>query len=389
MMTISFSDAGSADLRVDAVYRGGRTGNAGDDPLPRLLKVSNAGGFRYRGQIDALEMVVLTSSGSEPDWPDMLDRETGVYTYYGDNRSPGRGLHETPRKGNELLKRVFGLASFGVEERRSVPPVFLFANTGEWRDVVFLGLAVPGTVDLRASEDLVAIWRVSKGSRFQNYRARFSVLDAPVVSRAWIEDIIAGDPHKTNAPEAWSSWVRTGQRRMLTATRSLEFRTKAEQIPDNPGDRTTLRRVYEYFRENPYGFERCAAELAKLLLPDIAELDMTRPSRDGGRDAIGKLRIGSGSSGIVVDFALEAKCYGTSKGVTVRDMSRLISRLRHRQFGVLVTTSYVSLQAYREVKEDQHPIIVVSGADVVEVLRANGYSSAEAVQTWLEESFAP
>jgi hypothetical protein len=32
----------------------------------------------------------------------------------------------------------------------------------------------------------------------------------------------------------------------------------------------------------------------------------------------------------------------------VREMSRLISRLRHRQFGVLVTTSYVDNQAYRE-----------------------------------------
>ena len=387
MMTIPFSETDSADLRVDAVYRGGRAGNAGDDPLPRLLKVSNAGGFRYRGQIDALEMVVLTSSGSEPDWPDMLDKETGVYTYFGDNRSPGRGLHETPRKGNELLERVFGLASFGLEERRSVPPVFLFANTGEWRDVVFLGLAVPGTVDVRASEDLVAIWRASKGSRFQNYRARFSVLDAPVVPRAWIEDVVAGNPHTSNAPEAWSNWIRTGRRRVLTAARSLEFRTKAEQVPANAGDHAILRSVQAYFRDDPYGFERCAAELARLLLPGIAELDMTRPSRDGGRDAIGKLRIGTGASSIVVEFALEAKRYATATPVSVRDVSRLISRLRHRQFGILVTTSYVSLQAYQEIKEDQHPIIIVAGADVVELLRANGYARVESVEAWLEQNF--
>ncbi|MCP1762460.1 O-acetyl-ADP-ribose deacetylase (regulator of RNase III) [Bradyrhizobium japonicum] len=36
---------------------------------------------------------------------------------------------------------------------------------------------------------------------------------------------------------------------------------------------------------------------------------------------------------------LEAKCYGSGNSVGVREMSRLISRLRHRQFGVLVTTS--------------------------------------------------
>ena len=66
MKVVPFSDAHSADLTVDAVYRGGRKGNAGDDPLPLLLKVSNSGGFRYRGQVDALELVVLTSIGQGP-----------------------------------------------------------------------------------------------------------------------------------------------------------------------------------------------------------------------------------------------------------------------------------------------------------------------------------
>ncbi len=218
MQAVPFSDAISADLRVDAIYRGGRMGNAGDDPLPRLLKVSNSGGFRYRGGIGALQLVVLTSSRKDPDWPDTLDRETGVYTYCGDNKRPGAELHDTPRKGNELLRRIFSLAGSGREGRKRVPPVFLFANTGEWRDVVFLGLAVPGTADIRSSEDLVALWRVSKGHRFQNYRARFSVLDAPAVSRAWIDDVIAGNPHSQNAPQAWSSWVRSGRRRTLLAT---------------------------------------------------------------------------------------------------------------------------------------------------------------------------
>ena len=388
MQIVPFSDTRSSDLRVDAVYQGGRVGNAGDDPLPLLLNVSNSGGFRYRGQVDALELVVLTSSQKDPDWPDTLDRETGVYTYFGDNKSPGRGLHETPRKGNELLRRIFELAHSGIEGRQQVPPIFLFANTGEWRDVVFLGMAVPGTGDLRASEDLVAVWRISEGSRFQNYRARFSVLDAPSLSRAWIADIVTGNPHSSNAPPAWSTWVTTGRQRTLLATRSLDHRTKLEQIPKDPKERSILKRIHEYFKDDFHAFEHCAAAFARLLLPDITEIDMTRPSRDGGRDAIGKLRIGSGASGILVDFALEAKCYSTSTGVGVRDMSRLISRLRHRQFGILITTSYVNLQAYREIKEDQHPIIVVSGADIVALLRNNGYSDPNSVLTWLQQNFA-
>ena len=279
------------------------------------------------------------------------------------------------------------MAQSGVEGRQQVPPIFLFENTGEWRDIVFLGLAVPGTADLRASEDLVAVWRISKGNRFQNYRARFSVLNEPSLSRAWIEDVIAGNPHSTNAPPAWTNWVETGVRNTLRATRSLEYRTKLEQIPKKPQDRLTLKRIHDHFQGDFHVFERCAETLARMLLPDIAEIELTRPSRDGGRDAIGKLRIGSGASGILVDFALEAKCYDTSTGVGVRDMSRLISRLRHRQFGILVTTSYVNVQAYREIKEDQHPVVVVAGADIIALLRNNNLSTPDAVQTWLVQNF--
>ena len=392
MRVVPFLEAHLADLRVDAVYQSGRRGNAGDDPLPQLLKVSNSGGFRYRGTRHALELLTLTSSLKEPDWPDMLDHETGVYTYYGDNKKPGRGLHETPRKGNELLMRIFDLAHSGADGRRKVPPVLVFANTGEWRDVVFLGLAVPGTgtvaADLRSSEDLVAIWKISEEKRFQNYRARFTILDTPIVSRAWVKDIFARDPHSSNAPKAWSNWVEAGRAEPLLATRSIEYRTKAEQLPQTHLGRAILERVHHYFKSNPHGFERCAIELAKLVLPDIAEIDLTRPSRDGGRDAIGKLRIGSGASAIFVEFALEAKCYDSSTGVGVGDMSRLISRLRHRQFGILVTTSYVNIQAYREIKEDQHPIVVLAATDIAELLRSKGYADPDSVQTWLEQSFA-
>ena len=387
MQIVPFTELHTTDLSIDKVYRGGRAGNAGDDPLTRLLKVSAGGGFRYRGTVDALEILVLTSTLKEPDWPDTLDRETGIYTYYGDNKSPGRSLHETPRKGNELLRRVFDLAHAGVEGRRRVPPIFLFEGTGEWRDVVFLGLAVPGTADLRTSEDLVAIWKVSEGKRFQNYRARLTVLDTGIVKRAWIKDVIDGNPRSSNAPTSWLEWTATGRIQALLATRSLEYRTKFEQLPQVQEEKAMLESVYRYFRPAPHAFERCAASLIRLLLPDIASMDLTRPSRDGGRDAIGQFRIGTGASAILVDFALEAKCYDLNNGLGVHHMSRLISRLRHRQFGVLVTTSYVNVPAYREIKEDQHPIIVVAGVDIVKLLRNYGLANPTMVQTWLEQHF--
>jgi len=384
--TIPFAELPTAKLQVDGIYQGGRLGNAGDDPLGPLLRVSNSGGFRYRGTLDRLELIVLTTTLSDPDWPDGLDRETGIFTYYGDNKHPGRELHDTPRKGNVLLARIFENAHAAASDRAHVPPIFLFASTGEWRDVEFLGLAVPGTVDRRAMEDLVAVWKVARGRRFQNYRAHFTVLDAGDISRAWLDALIEGDPALHLAPPAWREWVASGRIRPLVSLRSLAYRTRAEQLPADDQGEAMIAAIHGYFGTRPHAFEHCAAALTRLMLPG-ATLDVTRPSRDGGRDAIGKLRIGVGEAAIHVDFALEAKCYGPGNSVGVRELSRLISRLRHRQFGVLVTTSWVDTQAYREIKEDAHPIIIVAAADIVSLLKVHGYSDAAAIRAWLEVEF--
>jgi hypothetical protein len=53
-----------------------------------------------------------------------------------------------------------------------------------------------------------------------------------------------------------------------------------------------------------------------------------------------------------------------------------------------VTTSYVDAQAYREIKEDGHPIVIIAAADIVELLRINGHSGADAVAEWLHREFS-
>ncbi len=354
----------------------------------RLAGVSTGGGFRYRGRLDNLELVALTSNKRDPDWPDSLDRETGIYTYYGDNKTPGRELHDTPRFGNAILQRVFADAEAGRDGRARVPPILVFSSAGVRRDVIFLGLAVPGTVGQPGMEDLVAIWRTRDNRRFQNYRARFTILRAVTISRKWLTGIIAGSPHDAHAPPEWQAWVETGRIMPLLAPRTIQYRRRQEQLPSSAGDLEIVETIHRFFADDPHGFESCAAELVRMMLPDVTSLDATRRSRDGGRDAVGQFRIGSGESAILVDFAIEAKCYGLNHAVGVRDMSRLISRLRHRQFGVLVTTGYVDQQAYKEIKDDQHPILVMSASDIAALMVRSGYGTAADVNAGLERAFA-
>ena len=85
---------------------------------------------------------------------------------------------------------------------------------------------------------------------------------------------------------------------------------------------------------------------------------------------------------------MEAKRYEPGKtSVGVADLARLISRLRFRQFGILVTTSFVSDQAYKEIREDEHPIIVIAGVDIVGILKQVGIATLDELKVWLESNF--
>lgn len=387
VVTFARAQLPTADLIVDAVYEGGRAGNAGDDPLGPLLGVSNSGGFRHLGRRERPHLLVITTSMSEPDWPDTLDAETGLFTYYGDNRQPGRELHATPRWGNAMLRDLFRRRHDSGAERSAVPPVLVFRSIAHYRDVQFLGLAVPGARGMSSTQDLVAVWRDAAGQRFQNYKAVFTILNVSTIKRSWLDDVCRGTPIGSSAPIEWCEWLRTGLPSPLRSTPVLTYRPRAEQLPSNVDDMRMLKVVYNNFCKDPYKFEFCAAKLAEMLLPGILDVDVTRPTRDGGRDAIGRYRIGFDSTSIVVEFALEAKCYHPDHSVGVKDTSRLISRLRHRQFGILATTSYVNAQAYKEIREDHHPVVIISAVDIVSILKRAGMRDHRAVAMWLEAEF--
>jgi hypothetical protein len=125
----------------------------------------------------------------------------------------------------------------------------------------------------------------------------------------------------------------------------------------------------------------------KLSDKELDTIDVTRPWMDGGRDAVGHYRIGTDADAIKVEFALEAKCFGIDHGVGVKATSRLISRLRFRQFGILVTTSFLDHQAYEEIRQDGHPVVVMSAGDIARLLVDNGLATSVAVRAWLAREF--
>jgi hypothetical protein len=237
---------------------------------------------------------------------------------------------------------------------------------------------------------LVAIWKTRVSQRFQNYRATFTILDVPKIPRVWIEDLRSGNRVTANAPTAWITWLNKGSYTTLVAPLARMFRKRDEQLPSEPAEKQLLDQLISFFKSHPrreYAFEKCAAELLRLMDSNVATYELTRPWRDGGRDAMGTYHIGRESTGISVDFALEAKCKALGSGSGVKETSRLISRLRHRQFGVFVTTSYVVEQAYKEIMDDGHPVLIISGRDIVAIMIRAGYNSTDSLKQWLESEF--
>jgi AspBHI-like restriction endonuclease/restriction endonuclease len=388
--SIPFADLSTADLVVGANYLSGVKGNASDDPLARLLPVGNQGGFRINGSraSHSYRIAVLYSSGAEPDWPDSLDPETGLFRYFGDNRRPGRALHDTPRGGNATLRFCYDALHATPPNRVAIPPFFVFrkAPVGG-RSVEFLGLAVPGAESVQPDEDLVAIWRTTGGERFQNYRALFTVLDVAVVGRTWIEELASGDSLGLSCPKEFRDWVQSGRYRALSAPRTLQHRRVADQQPAGATETAMVKALIDHFSPDPHRFEECAVDLWRMIAKEsVSTITATRRSADGGRDAFGLYSIGPVGDRVHLDFSLEAKCYALGHGAGVKEVARLISRLRHRQFGVFVTTSYLGEQAYRELREDGHPVVVIAARDIGDLLLER-YGTVDAVRSWLMTKF--
>ncbi|MBR0380910.1 MAG: restriction endonuclease [Eubacterium sp.] len=390
---VKFEDLSTADLLVDTVYKGGKVSGKGSEVLSKLMPgCSNSGGFRKVMRKDGSGLpayVVLYTSMQELAWPDYLDEETGIFRYYGDNRSPGRALLDTPRKGNQLLEFVFDCLNSRDGSINNIPPFFIFKKAGTGWDVQFLGVAAPGNPKISPDKDLVAFWRTIDENRFQNYEAYFTVLDiSGAINRKWLDALIYDhDSSLQYAPDRWKQFIQQGRNGIvpLIARKLPKVPGKYDQLQSDDEGSKCLNIIREHYKDNPYGFESCAKDILEKMDSRFQEFSLTRPWRDGGRDALGYYVIGSGSKAnhpLRIDCAMEAKCYSPSTAVGVRQMSRLISRIRYRQFGVMITTSFVNKQAYQEVIEDGHPILIVSATDIAAILRKNSIHSSD-VNEWL------
>jgi hypothetical protein len=405
---INASDRPNWHLYIDAIYKADpKSKNLGGEVLSKLLQVGNQGGFRFKGKVTAPQFVVLFTSGEDIYWRDDFNSALGIFLYYGDQKTPGKSLTDTKFKGNLILEEIFEWAcSEDISIRQRIPPIFVFKKV-HGRDVQFLGLAVPGIAGKPQKDWLTAVWGATcDGNRFLNYKSFFTILDTkkgcdaernePGINLGWLTDIEQNNTCLSEyAPIAWLNYIEKKKYISLTAIRETSVKTKEEQLPpeSNKVQRQMLVELQNYFfqKDRGYSFENFARDIVTQMDENVIRLDVTQPFKDGGIDAIGKYQVFcAGIQNVIVDFYLQAKCYAPfNNAVGVKDTSRLISRIKNRQFGVMVTTSYVNSQAYKEIVEDGHPIVLITGKNIIDVLFDKfEIRSVDELKRWLIREYA-
>lgn len=382
------------ELIIDASYRNMGNWKHVDDQFNKFFRFSDGHGIplvqgfkpkKIAGgstKIEDCGFCVLTTNSGETEWPDSLDFETGLFTYFGDNRKPRKSLRETTPGGNRLLEQVFQLRH--TDRRDAVFPFLCFEDyvgkAGTYSR--FLGLAVPGADGLTNLDDLVAIWRRKGKERFHNYKAIFTILKTESVSHAWLEEIVSGVPpaKAKSCPPAFARWVETGKYDALTTPPDRTPRTKVDQLPkERRKDRE--QKVLDTVRKlTDRQLEHFVKELLRLMDPRFFDLEVTREVVDGGRDVVGKYRVGHDDHWVSLNICAEAKHW--QRAIGVGEMMRLISRIKHRDFGVFVTTSHFHKRVQEELIADCHPIVLVSGGDLARILIARDLEG-EALENWL------
>ena len=130
-----------------------------------------------------------------------------------------------------------------------------------------------------------------EGNRFLNYESYFTILDTGTepITQDWLKSLI--DDHENNlryAPLVWKNFIAKGRNgiQALKAPRIHQVPSKNAQMDCDREGKMCIEIIYNHYKENPFGFEACATELIKNMDTNFVKFELTRPWRDGGRDAL-------------------------------------------------------------------------------------------------------
>lgn len=287
-------------------------------------------------------------------WEDKVDFNTATILYWGDAKLDRDKKYNEFRGNKRMLQAWESKLDGRLEE---VPPILHFSKPRKGI-VKFNGLCV--------LDDLQITWFEQKGTPVKNYRFVLKILDQDTVDVNWLH--YRANNHELhllnkNAPHVWKQYLK-GKLLKLDIW-SKKILTKEQQLPEIGTKDSDILDILH--KQSPIGFEAIVVDLFKNL-PNVShKITRTRPTADGGFDFFGQFSIPYPIN-YEISFLGEAKKFGRNSPVQPKHVSRLVARLGRGQLGIFVTTSYYTRQTQKEVLEDNYPVKLFSGKDLVNIL---------------------
>lgn len=314
----------------------------------------------------------VTGGQSNP-WDDVIDMSNAEILYWGDAKADTKKQIDD-FKGNSVLRRIFDYILGG--EKALVPPILHFSKPKKGY-VKFNGLCVMDKLDIS--------WFDDHGSPVSNYHAKLTILDCEEVDLEWLhhravsECVPKIDDHSA-CPEAWSKYKK-GYKKPIDIWMK-QVRTQAQQLPPLASQEDEI--LTQLVRLDPYDFERVIVSIFQQMTDITHHVSGTRATADGGFDFYGSFKLPR-PLGYEISFRGEVKRYSRATAVDPKSVSRLVARLTRAEYGIFVTTSYFTKQAQREVLADGYPIHLITGADLVLMLKhLRLLSEGKVRRDWLE-----
>lgn len=315
-------------------------------------------------------------------WHDVFDLDHGHVRYFGDHKVTSTKPVGRTTGNAALLEAFVGHQGRTPEARVAAVPLLLFrsvSHNGKHKGYLeFCGLGI-----IERAERLV---QRSGGEHtsFVNYVYDIALIDLceeeDQVSWDWVaarrDENVTDQEALARAPRAWQEWVRRGNsalprlRRQVARAKVVKVR---DQRPKTSIDKAELDWVYQRFDGHKHAFEALASAVAARVLgaggQNYREGWLTSRSGDGGTDFVGRLDIGSGLAGTSLVVLGQAKCVKPTSLISAEQIARVVARLRRGWIGVYVTTAAYSEKAQQEIVEDQYPIVLISGMELLRELR--------------------
>lgn len=323
-------------------------------------------------------------AGSEQTpWHDVFDLDYGHVRYFGDHKADLEKPVGTT-VGNAALLEAFEAHQAPTKDgRTAAAPLLLFRSTsknGRVKGYVeFCGVGLVERV-----ERTVQVGGPVRRT-FTNYVFDLVVIDLSAEDDAvdwdWItarrDPTVSDADALSKAPAGWREWVEHGHS-VLPRVRRRVARSRVVKVRDQRPEADSklaadLDQVYRRFDDQKHAFEALASAVAARVMRgsghSYVEGWLTRRSGDGGADFVGRLELGSGLAGTRLVVLGQAKCIKPDSLVSAEQIARVVARLQRGWIGVYVTTGGYSEPAQLEIVEDQYPIVLINGLDLVKELR--------------------